>query len=145
MKTGGQRLPAYRNPNKLIYDLTDFSPLQLYLPPSFHAETYKIGWKYLESSQSNSSGYVDPGEQVLFNGVALVFSLFYNHVQITSNEPSPKSYGVPDPLPLGEPVSYQVKMQDRIKLVVIMQENLWRPDPEVYTRLFTELYAASIQ
>ncbi|SJL13147.1 uncharacterized protein ARMOST_16585 [Armillaria ostoyae] len=56
-----------RNPNKLIYDLTDFSPPQLYLPPSFHAETYQTGWKYLESSRSNSSGYVDPGEQVLFN------------------------------------------------------------------------------
>ncbi|PBK75347.1 hypothetical protein ARMSODRAFT_1012797 [Armillaria solidipes] len=77
-------------------------------------------------------------------GLALVSSLFHNHVQITSNEPIPKSYGVPDPLPLGEPVSYQVKMHDRIKLVVIEQEDLRLPDPEVYTRLFTELYAASL-
>ncbi|SJK99828.1 uncharacterized protein ARMOST_03139 [Armillaria ostoyae] len=119
------------------------SPPQLCLPPSFHAETYKTGWKYLESSRSNSYGYVDPGEQVLFNGVALVSSLFHNHVQITSNEPIPKVYGVPDPLPLGEPVSYQVKMHNQIKLVVIEQEDLRLPDPEVYTRLFTELYGIS--
>ncbi len=31
-------------------------------------------------------------------------------------------------------------MHDRIKLVIIEQEDLRRPDPEVYTRLFTELY-----
>ncbi|KAK0235637.1 hypothetical protein EDD85DRAFT_937638 [Armillaria nabsnona] len=76
--------------------------------------------------------------------LALVFSLFHNHVQITSNKPIPKSYGVPDPLPLGETDSYQVKMHDRIKLVIIEQEDLRRPDPEVYTGLFTELYAASL-
>ncbi len=117
----------HHDTNKLIYDLTDFSPPQLYLPPSFHTETYKTGWKYLESSRANSSDSVVPGEQVLFHvaiswfeifplsdtsvnfkGLALASSLFHNHVKIVSNEPIPKSCQLPDPLPSGEPVSYQV-------------------------------------
>ncbi len=31
-------------------------------------------------------------------------------------------------------------MHDRIKLVIIEEEDLQLPDPEVYQRLFTELY-----
>ncbi|KAK0235769.1 hypothetical protein EDD85DRAFT_937717 [Armillaria nabsnona] len=130
----------HHDTNKLIYDLTDFSPPQLYLPPSFHTETYKTGWKYLESSRSNSSDSVVPGEQVLFHGLALASSLFHNHVKIVNNKPIHKSYQLPDPLPSGEPVSYQIQMHDRIRLVIIEEEDLQLPDPEVYTRLFTELY-----
>ncbi|KAK0449875.1 hypothetical protein EV421DRAFT_1989620 [Armillaria borealis] len=132
----------YDNPNKLIYNLTDFSPPQLYLPPSLHSETYKTGWRYLES-ECESPGCASPGEQLLFYGLALVSSLFHNHVKIVSNEAIPRSCRVPNPLPLGKPVSYQIEMHDRIRLVIIEEGNLRLPDPDVYTRLFTELYAAS--
>ncbi|KAK0470118.1 uncharacterized protein EV420DRAFT_1473215 [Desarmillaria tabescens] len=96
-----------------------------------------------ESSSSPGSGNVIPEEQLLFHELALVSSLFHNHANIVSNETIPKSYEESDPLPLGELVSYQVEMHGRVKLIIIEEEDLQMPDPEVYTRLFTELYAAS--
>ncbi|KAK0470119.1 uncharacterized protein EV420DRAFT_1473216 [Desarmillaria tabescens] len=102
----------YNNPNQLIYDLMDFSPPQLYLPPSLHAETYKTGWKYLESLPSNSHNTVIPGEQVLFHGLSSLFTV---------------SSSCQD----REPISYQIKINDQIKLVVIEEEDLWLPNPEV--------------
>ncbi|KAK0235593.1 hypothetical protein EDD85DRAFT_953407 [Armillaria nabsnona] len=62
---------------------------------------------------------------------------------IVSNESIPRARRLLDSLPLGEPVSYQIEMHGRIRLVIIEEESLRLPDPDVYTRLFTELYAAS--
>lgn len=44
---------SYKDPNELIYGLTaDYSPPQMYLPQSFHRETYKATWKFLNSFSS---------------------------------------------------------------------------------------------
>ncbi|KAK0203970.1 hypothetical protein DFS33DRAFT_1275086 [Desarmillaria ectypa] len=85
---------GYDDPNELIYGLTHFNP------PHYG---FGATWE---------TGLVEPG-------LIATTSLFYNHFRILRNEPIPKRYQLPDPLPLGEPVSYQIMLHGRIKLVVI--------------------------
>ncbi|KAK0438356.1 uncharacterized protein EV420DRAFT_1769726 [Desarmillaria tabescens] len=142
---------SYDDPNELIYGLAHYSPPQMYLPQLFYVETYKTVWKFLNSFSSPFESFWLGGdlrdiglvEPVLFGTT----SLFYSHVRILRNKPIPQCHQLPDPLPLGEPVSYQIMMHEQIKLVVIemdaAQFKFTLHDQEVYTRLFTELYAAS--
>ncbi|SJL12800.1 uncharacterized protein ARMOST_16231 [Armillaria ostoyae] len=43
---------SYKDPNEIIYGLSDYSSPQMYLPQSFHMETFKATWKFLNSFSS---------------------------------------------------------------------------------------------
>ncbi|KAK0445089.1 hypothetical protein EV421DRAFT_2018339 [Armillaria borealis] len=107
---------SYKDPNELIYGLSDYSPPQMYLPQSFHVETYKATWKFLNSFSSPFEKFRLQGEMgdigLVVPGLVATTSLFYNHARIIRNKSIPKCHQGSDPLPLGEPVSYQVVKDD---------------------------------
>ncbi|KAK0438358.1 uncharacterized protein EV420DRAFT_1651505 [Desarmillaria tabescens] len=138
---------SYQDLHEIIYGLTRFSPPQMYLPPTFHADIYKTAWKFLNSFASPYAKFSVQNAIGLVPGLVSTTSLFYNHFEILRNEPIPKCHQLANPLPLGEPVSYKITLHNQIKFVVIEVGNTYLDfglrDQEVYTRLFTELYGQS--
>ncbi|SJL12808.1 uncharacterized protein ARMOST_16239 [Armillaria ostoyae] len=125
----------YHSPEELKDTLTQFTPPHIFLPPSCHT-TWKI-LNYIPYPIFHGRHMTGQG---ILSGLLDIISTFKKHIDILREEPITGNYSLTDPL---QPVSYQVLMQDQIKLVVIVVNQLSRPNLGEYTRLFTELYAAS--